>query len=764
MRGEADDEPMDLLKFIRENGGITGIGEIMELDRAFPLNIMGRAGHKKKPMHWDYMREAAAEAGYIRMESDGAEFGDLLAEAASGRKVYSEADQDWVAHNSMIQELAEKMALDERGGTFSDFVRAMEGKGFIDDKTLSGRASEARLRHRQTAKRLAKGEDILDDAGDNLQIARIMASAMREVSPQLTEALTDMRKSVNRVRREMNWKQREMERNSFKADAPDEFLLDDARETVDNILMTPGGRMQREGRANSYGTEQRVDAHLLSSRFKSRKLDWSDVDIEDWLIDDFDYVMGAFVRSVVPDVEFVKKFGSLDLDAQIQRVRREVAEKVEKKQITQDRGDEIIKLLISQRDRLRGVYGLPADPDSFWESAASVATTANTLRLMGGVTISSIPDVPRAVFANGLRNSLGPALRGMFDGFKGSRLAAQELEDAGVGFEIVLNSRLTEMTDVISRHGRNTQLDRALQSGQSAFGHASLMTQWNGLWKQVAGQSVQNRILKMASKSKISRTDAQFAARLGLSLDDVRAMGKAFKDHGSSVNGQRFANSRAWRPSLREKWLNAVRQEVDRVIVTPGSDKPLKASTTLGRVLLQFQSYNFAATQRVIGSYMQGMITEPEARILVAFVSQIGLGMMVAGLKAQSYGIDVNEWSTEKWIVEGVDRSGVLGVMSSVNLALEAVPGNPITLSRLAGDEPISRRAVVNRTGAFLGPSFGLAQDALTAAGILTTGRADEAQAGAARRILPLQNIFYLRELFDLLEQSVDENLEDPEE
>lgn len=764
MRGRADDEPQDLLAFIRANGGITGISELIDVEIAFPMNIMGNARSKNKPMHWDYMREAAAEAGYIDPEVDGQAFGDILTEAAGGRKIYTDADQDWVAHNNFIEEMAERITVDERGASFTDFVRYMEGKGKVDDRKLSGRATEARLRHRQTAKRLAKGEDLVEDALGDLEGARIAAAALREAAPELTQSINDMRKAAKRLRREINWKKREMDRHGFKRDTPDEFLMDDARETVDNILMTPGGRMQREGRSRS-GGHVRTDAHLLSSRFKNRKLDWRDEDIEDWLSSDFDYVLGSFVRSVVPDVEFVKKFGSLDLDTQITRIRREVAEKVESKKITQQKGDEIIRLMIGQRDRLRGVYALPDNPDGAWESAAAVATTANTMRLMGGVTISSIPDVPRAVFANGMRNALGPVVRGMTDNFRGLRLAQQELEDAGVGFEVVLNSRLTQLTDMMSNYGRNSKLERVLQSGQSAFGHASFMTQWNGIWKAVAGQSVQNRLLKMATRKRMSRADAQFAARLGLSPDDIKSIGESFGKHGDTVNGMRFANSRMWRESLREKWQNALRQEVDRVIVTPGADKPLAASTTLGRVVLQFQSYNFAATQRVVGAYAQGLITEPEARILMTFMTQIGLGMMVAGLKASSYGIDVNDWSTEKWVIEGVDRSGVLGVIGSMNMYMESFTGGEIGLGRLAGDQPLSRRTNINRIGGVLGPTFGFFGDLATAGNIVTSGgQADEAQAAALRRLLPLQNVFYLRELFDLLEQSVDESLPDPED
>ena len=50
--------------------------------------------------------------------------------------------------------------------------------------------------------------------------------------------------------------------------------------------------------------------------------------------------------------------------------------------------------------------------------------------------------------------------------------------------------------------------------------------------------------------------------------------------------------------------------------------------------------------------------------------------------------------------------------------------------------------------GALLGPSFGFGQDVLTASGAISSGQITQSDVKAGVRMLPFQNLFYVRGIF----------------
>ncbi len=60
---------------------------------------------------------------------------------------------------------------------------------------------------------------------------------------------------------------------------------------------------------------------------------------------------------------------------------------------------------------------------------------------------------------------------------------------------------------------------------------------------------------------------------------------------------------------------------------------------------------------------------------------------------------------------------------------------------------------------ALLGPSFGTAKDATDVMTATFTGNWSAGNVAAVRRMLPLQNLWYIRSLFDSLERGLGEEL-----
>ena len=791
-RGHGDDKPHRLTDWVIAQGGI------MDPETMLPPSMTRRPGlvnrrtgrdSGRPGVPLDNLREMAIEDGYYLPDGEDAlnggnlnDFVDMLMRDINGDAVYAvyrPEVADAVAHMEYLNGLREAMSsdgIDFRSASVDEFASWYSGQDF---KTLTpfqrGRANEARLREEQSGRRLRAAQDRADDIEVDVEDARAAARTYRELMPEQTEIANEARRAQRLAQRDRDRLQRDIYQAERRANLSDEDLRADAERTVDRILSNPAGRINNEGagrQKNFRAGFQAEYSSALSGRFKARSLDIPDVEIEDFLISDLPDLQRGLVRSMAPDMEMIKRFGSVDMELELNRVGEDFLAEInaadtpaKRAQLEAQRSD-ALRDLMGVRDRLRGVYAMPDNPNSLSERLASNLVHLNYLRLMGGVTLSSLPDAPRALFTYGLGRSGKLAFDALTNNLSSIKGMDAELQAAGSGFEMILNTRVMEMTDLVNERGAYSAMERFTNAATSHFGYASLIAPWNRAMKAIAGYGVQNRLLRAAmnvADGKPSLGDADYLARLGFNEDQARQMAEQFRRVGQEENGNLVARSDLWgNENLRQMWLSAIRKEVDDLIVTPGQNKPLLASTTWGRVLMQFRSYNMSATQKVMMRYAQGVITAREAHIYMMLGTQIALGGIVAWYKAEQNGLSTAEWGTEKWMLEAVDRSGLLGALSDINLAAEYATGGRAGLSALTDDGRMSRYASRNAVGQFLGPSAGLGADAFTATGMLgdlvakAAGDEDvtiyQSDIRAARRILPLQNMWFLRDLFDRIE------------
>ena len=97
-------------------------------------------------------------------------------------------------------------------------------------------------------------------------------------------------------------------------------------------------------------------------------------------------------------------------------------------------------------------------------------------------------------------------------------------------------------------------------------------------------------------------------------------------------------------------------------------------------------------------------------------------------------------------MLEAVDHSGLFGFLWEAPQMLDRSLGGSLFGSSL------SRYRTRPRLGALLGPSFGTGERLFSIGIAAAKGEADEATVHAARRLIPYNNLFYLRWLFDQLE------------
>ncbi|TJW49583.1 MAG: hypothetical protein E5X65_32855, partial [Mesorhizobium sp.] len=341
--------------------------------------------------------------------------------------------------------------------------------------------------------------------------------------------------------------------------------------------------------------------------------------------------------------------------------------------------------------------------------------------------------------------------------FRDFRLAAQEVKDAGTALDMILDSRAMAMADITDDFGRHSAFERGLSSLSTRFGVVSLMAPWNASLKQFAGLLTMTNMLRAAERvaaGKGTAKDIRKLAASGINADLAERIAKQFAEHGDSQDGILLAKAGDWSDNgAREAFRAAVVRQVDRTIVTPGQDKPLWMSTELGKAVGQFKSFGISSMQKTMLAGLQ----QRDAATLNGVMVTMGLGAVAYWAKSAVAGRETSE-DPGQWVVEAFDKSGLAGwLMEANNIAEKATRGR-VGLSALTGKQ-VSRYASRNVTGAFLGPTADAVSDIFQVSGSIFAGDTTQADLHKVRQLIPAQNLFYLRSLFDKVEAATGDGL-----
>lgn len=539
---------------------------------------------------------------------------------------------------------------------------------------------------------------------------------------------------------------------SEHAGVDDVELREVAEEITDHILSVPDGRVPYEA------------IPLKRGPVRERVINIPDSMIEDFLESDVELVSRFYARTIIPDIELARTFQDPTMRSAIATVADNykdliAAAKTEGERVTLAKHrDADIRDLAAMRDRLRGTYGAPADPSSFFVRGSRLARNWNYLSLMGAMVESSIPDLARPVMVHGVLRTLRDGVLPMVANFRKFRLAAEEAKAAGAALDMVLDSRAMELADIGDVYGRHSAFERGITALTDRFGKWALLTPWNAALKQFSSVITQHEILRAATRAGgMSAREVEKLAMTGIDAEMAGRIAAQFNAHGERGTVW-VANTRAWTDRHAvEAFRAAVVKDVDRTVVTPGvGDRPLWQSSEVGKMIGQFKSFAFASTQRVLLAGMQ----QRDAATLNGALLSVTLGMGVYYLKAKASGRETSP-DAAVWIREGVDRSGMLGWLYEVNNITEKFTRGAIGVNRLTGGEVSSRYASRGVFGALFGPSVGRVEDVAKATGAAVTGDFAESDVRAMRRLLPYQNLVYLRGLFDRLQEGAADALTD---
>lgn len=509
-----------------------------------------------------------------------------------------------------------------------------------------------------------------------------------------------------------------------------------ARETVQSILgMKPGQHPYRAG---------------LGSPTKERVLSLTDEVLEPWLESDASVIMGHYFRSLVPDIEITRAFGDLEMTKAIEAINDEAARKSaaaangKERTKIQAEAREAISDLQAMRDRIRGTYGVPDNPDGFIVQGSRALRNVSFMGHLGGMTLAAIPDVAGVIGRVGIQGAFGASID-LVTNPKRLFKSVADTKDFGAASEWFLNSRAASLSDVFDPYARRTKLDLAGSWAADKFSKATGMVHWNIAWKSIGTAVIASRMGKAAEAVRAGSASANELRLLGANgIEPFMAerIAKELEKHADKEGRIWMPNAGQWTDrDAFHAFRRAMVREMDIMVITPGQDIPLSFSKEAGKFFLQFKRFGFSAYERILLAGLQ----RADADVVAQFTTAVLLGGLVSNIRSKEPKEGAAFWE------DAIDRSGVAGWLMEPYNAASALSGGRLSFS----GEPVSRFQSRSVTAGLLGPSVDMTTGVVEAINAFSTGQASYRDVRKLMRPIPGNNLPYLMGLFQKIEDAI---------
>jgi len=489
-----------------------------------------------------------------------------------------------------------------------------------------------------------------------------------------------------------------------------------------------------------------------------------DVDSREWMDfieTDVEEVMSGYIQKIAPMIEMARRFGDpamtptlgklkADLDDAI--VRAELAEGKPLPKMRAER-DAALQAVRDLRDKVLGNYGLPENPDAFHIRAVQTARNFNVLSLMGKAWMAALVDTGNIILGEGLGRTfrgLGHLWANFGRTDTGLAMARREAELAGLASELTFATRLNSMMDLQGKHWGRTRLEQMAQSGAAKMFIANGLAFWTDAAKRFAGALVSSRIIETVvavAEGRATKAQLSKISRAGISKEAAKVIAAEWRQAGGKVvDGYHIANTEAWRSPLATRLFRAaLAQEVNVAVITPGAaDKLNFMSKPLGALIFQYRSFSMAATWRITAVALQ----QRDKQALAGVMSLVALAMMVDKWKRPDWA----EPSFPEALYRGVELSGVGGIFTDLNSALEDASGHDLGLRATLGiGDSFKPTNWASRLGGVLGPATG--QWASLAYALFDPSANPNEQARAMRYMIPFNNLWLWDDMFKRMQR-----------
>ena len=500
-----------------------------------------------------------------------------------------------------------------------------------------------------------------------------------------------------------------------------------------------------------------------------------------FIMSDIFALQKTYARQIIPDILLTQKYGDPNglgikfiedgemsgFNAGLMTVANEYNFKLagvkrgskERAAIIKER-DQVLTDLEASIELIRGTYGLPSNPHAWSSVAMRTAKHYNALTMLTGFA-AAIPDVARTVMTSGIKRGFKTQFE-MFSNFLDGgtifKMGKKEAQSFGEAVDMVTGQRAMLFADVGDMFGLASKLESGVGKASAFnFMYVNLMSRWTEMAKSMASVTIGSRIIEDSIKwTKGSLTDKWKTAlsSSGINEDMARRIATQFEKHGEKTKHNFMANTAKWEDDAAvDAFGAALNKDINITIVTPGlGDTPLWMSTELGSTFAQFKKFAISATQRML---MRGM-QEKDLDFLFGSMLLMGSGMLIDKIYTEfRFGRDYSKQSLTTKLLNAFDRSGLAGIYTDINKAIETLTDNRIGIGPAVGESKPFGSSNRWKAGTIFGPTGGQIYNIFDILYDVGGNQYNHHTAKNVRRLIPFQNVWYLDWLFDDIQKGL---------
>jgi hypothetical protein len=422
--------------------------------------------------------------------------------------------------------------------------------------------------------------------------------------------------------------------------------------------------------------------------------------------------------------------------------------------------DQVLTDLEAAIELIRGTYGLPANPHAWSSVAMRTMKHYNALTMLTGFA-AAIPDVARTVMTSGIKRGFKTQFEMFSDFLDGGtifKMGKKEAQSFGEAVDMVTGQRAMLFSDVGDMFGLASKLESGLGKASAFnFMYVNLMSRWTEMAKSMASVTIGSRILEDSirwTKGSLSDKWKTALSSSGINEDMARRIAVQFEKHGEKTKHNFMANTAKWEDDAAvDAFGAALNKDINITIVTPGlGDTPLWMSTELGSTFAQFKKFAISATQRML---MRGM-QEKDLDFLFGSMLLMGSGMLIDKIYTEfRFGRDYSKQSLTTKLLNAFDRSGLAGIYTDINKAIETLTDNRIGIGPLVGESKPFGSSNRWKAGTIGGPTGGQIYNIFDILYDVGGNQYNHHTAKNVRRLIPFQNVWYLDWLFDDIQKGL---------
>ncbi len=359
------------------------------------------------------------------------------------------------------------------------------------------------------------------------------------------------------------------------------------------------------------------------------------------------------------------------------------------------------------------------------------------LRLLGGVTISSLADLAATPFRMGFLNTFKhgyfPAIRDL----KTYNLSNSQLNHLHGALEFEQSNVIRAFSgiDNFENLGRNTNSwDVTMQILTKGFIKATGIGFWTGLGRRVSTQVSAARTVEMLKKATLGADEIEHLASIGIGKKDYAAIRSQIDAHVQEASGTFVINPHLWKDQAALKtFVNAIQTDLEGAVLKPGIESTpfMVQRSNVAKIMFQFKSFLSSSTGKILISGLQ----RRDGTVLAGYTGMITMGILSQALKDLINNKDPGKRDAVDMLTMGISNSGMLGLVGTTVLDVSRSFYNKET-SRFAGDFASS---------AVLGPSASQIKPIVDVTKNLFTGSVTNSEIKAGLRMIPYTNLFYLK-------------------